>query len=463
MTNNSDYQNRIVELAKDILLLSRNSLLVNLRFLDVALSQFELIPQSEDAFLTDGKNLLYNPKLVLKKYKEEKERPIRDYLHVVLHCVFQHMYGAINLNKDVWNLACDIAVEATIIALGLQVTIVKRQDEQNAVICELKKKVGNLTAEKIYRHLLDHENNEEIFRLSKLFFVDSHEIWYLTIEQINIYIAKVSGSGVANDGNTNHSSARERDGASTELSGSSQADTWKNISERMQIEIESFYKSRGNIPGNMMQNLNAVNREKYDYSDFLRKFAVRGEVMKVNDEEFDYIYYTYGLQIYKKLPLIEPLEYKEVKRIKEYVIAIDTSGSVVGEEVQAFLTKTYNILKSTESYFSRINLHIIQCDAEIQEHVKITTQDEFDAWIRNMRIRGLGGTDFRPVFSLVDKLINTHEFFNLKGLIYFTDGFGVFPEIKPSYETAFIFVNDNYENPLVPSWAIKLVLQKDEL
>ena len=65
MTNNSDYQNRIVELAKDILLLSRNSLLVNLRFLDVALSQFELIPQSEDAFLTDGKNLLYNPKLVL--------------------------------------------------------------------------------------------------------------------------------------------------------------------------------------------------------------------------------------------------------------------------------------------------------------------------------------------------------------------------------------------------------------
>ena len=48
MTNNCDYQNRIVELAKDILLLSRNSLLVNLRFLDVALSQFELIPQSED-------------------------------------------------------------------------------------------------------------------------------------------------------------------------------------------------------------------------------------------------------------------------------------------------------------------------------------------------------------------------------------------------------------------------------
>ena len=106
-----------------------------------------------------------------------------------------------------------------------------------------------------------------------------------------------------------------------------------------------------------------MNREKYDYTEFLRKFAVRGEVMKINDEEFDYIFYTYGLKLYEKMPLIEPLEYKEVKRIREFVIAIDTSGSVVGEEVQAFVQKTYNVLKSTESFFSKINLHIIQCDA----------------------------------------------------------------------------------------------------
>lgn len=32
----------------------------------------------------------------------------------------------------------------------------------------------------------------------------------------------------------------------------------------------------------------------------------------------------------------------------------------MGEQVQAFLQKTYNILQSTESFFSRINVHIIQ-------------------------------------------------------------------------------------------------------
>ena len=157
------------------------------------------------------------------------------------------------------------------------------------------------------------------------------------------------------------------------------------------------------------------------------------------------------------MPLIEPLEYKEVKRIKEFVIAIDTSGSVAGELVQSFVQKTYNILKSTESFFSKINLHIIQCDADIQEHIKITSQEEFDTYIKTMQIKGLGGTDFRPVFDEVDELIHNKEFTNLKGLIYFTDGYGLFPIKKPDYDVACVFVNDGYEIPEVPSWVIKLI------
>jgi predicted metal-dependent peptidase len=163
------------------------------------------------------------------------------------------------------------------------------------------------------------------------------------------------------------------------------------------------------------------------------------------------------------MPLIEPLEYKEVKRIKEFVIAIDTSGSTSGELVQTFLQKTYNILKSTESFFTKINLHIIQCDADIQEDAKITSQEEFDNYIKTMKIRGLGGTDFKPVFTYVDELIKNKEFSNLKGLIYFTDGFGDFPCRKPDYETAFVFIDDDCNNYDVPPWAIKLILKPDEI
>lgn len=183
----------------------------------------------------------------------------------------------------------------------------------------------------------------------------------------------------------------------------------------------------------------------------------------MNEDEFDYIYYTYGLEHYDNMPLIEPLEYKEVKRIKEFVIAIDTSGSVVGEEVQMFLQKTFNILMQEDAYFARVNIHIIQCDAEIQEHIVITNRDDFKAYLKSMKIRGLGGTDFRLVFRYVDQLIREKTFRNLKGMIYFTDGYGTFPKHKPPFTTAFVFVEEGYEIPAVPPWAIKLVLQHEDI
>ena len=206
-----------------------------------------------------------------------------------------------------------------------------------------------------------------------------------------------------------------------------------------------------------------MNRERYDYTSFLKKFAVYGETLTVNDEEFDYIYYTYGLKLYGNMPLVEPLEYKEVRRIKEFVIAVDTSASTSGELVQRFLQKTYNILKSSESYFARVNIHIIQCDAAIQEHVKISSEEELDSYIGTMSIKGLGGTDFRPVFSLVDRLAEEGELTDLKGLIYFTDGRGVFPARKPDYETAFVFLDNEYNDPEVPPWAIRIVLQNEDV
>jgi predicted metal-dependent peptidase len=163
------------------------------------------------------------------------------------------------------------------------------------------------------------------------------------------------------------------------------------------------------------------------------------------------------------MPLVEPLEYREVRRIKEFVIAVDTSASTSGELVQRFLQKTYNILKSSESYFTRVNIHIIQCDAAIQEHVKISNEEELDSYIGTMSIKGLGGTDFRPVFSLVDRLAEEGELTDLKGLIYFTDGRGVFPARKPDYETAFVFLDNEYNDPEVPPWAIRIVLQNEDV
>ena len=463
--------NKAVKLAEDILRLSRNTLLVNLRFLDMALSMLSPHVVWESTLLTDGKELYYNPRHLLASYKAEKEMPVRNYLHVVMHCVFRHMFTGPSIYRTYWDLACDVAVECVISELGLSAAASSREKLQQDYLNELKGKLKTVTAEKVYSHLVQTQPKPTaVADLGKLFCADDHSIWYMTSDEKAASLG-LSGnstkdnndnSGSGGNGNENTEGGEEQNNDITE-SRQALIEAWKGISERMQTDMETFSKQKGDAAGGMMQNLREVNREKYDYTAFLKKFAVMGEVMKINDDEFDYIFYTYGLKLYKKVPLVEPLEYKDAKRIREFVIAIDTSGSTSGELVQKFVQKTYNILKSTESFFSKINLHIIQCDAEIQEHVKITNQVEFDRYISAMEIHGLGGTDFRPVFTLVDKLIEQREFTNLKGLVYFTDGYGDFPARKPNYETAFVFVDDEYNNPNVPPWAIKLVLQKDEI
>ena len=448
---NEEQQKQLDKLARDVLILSRNTLLVNLRFLDSALSQFKLLAY-DGSLATEGRHICYNPIEILKRYKNEKEASVRDYLHLVMHCIFRHMFMNPNLDRPCWDLACDIATEYSITELGLKSAAARREALQTKVFAELKQEIKNITAEKIYRYYLDKGLSAvEMAQLRGLFYADDHFLWYATASEL----AAVIGSNGDGDNDEENDSS---EGATQSLS-----EAWREISEKIQTDLETFSKQQGDKAGGLMQNLSAVNREKYDYTAFLKKFAVLGEAMKINDDEFDYIFYTYGLKMYEKIPLIEPLEYKEVKRIKEFVIAIDTSGSVSGELVQTFVQKTYNILKSTESFFSKINLHIIQCDADIQEHVKITTQEEFDKYLKTMKIHGLGGTDFRPVFEFTQKLIDEKEFTNLKGLIYFTDGYGTFPAKKPDFDAAFVFIDDEYNNPDVPPWAIKLVLQKDEI
>jgi len=464
-------------IAKEILILNRNTLLVNLRFLDAALSRFTFIPIKKSTMGTNGRFFLYNPRYIIINYKTEEAKMTRDYLHLVFHCVFQHMYGAVNLDRNLWNLCCDMAVENVISGLNVHPVATKREIQQKKELDKIKEDEKLITAEKLYNYFQTNDFSENKLELLRQLFVsDDHECWYWTEEEIlaaggqfqKSYGASLpngNGYGAATgNGKGSNTVTGNSNGSNTAASSRTAcASDWKDISNRMQMELENFVKNRGDDAGNLMQNLKEVNREKYDYASFLKKFAVNTEVMKTNDDEFDYIFYTYGLKLYDKMPLIEPLEYKDAKRIREFVIAIDTSGSVIGEEVQSFVQKTYNILKSTESFSSKINLHILQCDAKVQEHIKITSQEEFDQYIKTMSIKGLGGTDFRPVFQTVDELIENKEFTNLKGLIYFTDGYGIFPNKKPDYETAFVFVNDDNESVDVPPWAIKLVLKRTEL
>ena len=298
------------------------------------------------------------------------------------------------------------------------------------------------------------------------FYADDHEIWY----------SEDNGDGDSEGGepdpdkdpknNNNRRQQQEMQDGGKPLEDNQrkqQEKQWRDISRKIQVDMETMSKEAGEEQGGMLLELQELHRERYDYTQFLRKFAVMGEELAVNDDEFDNIYYTYGLELYGDLPLIEPLEYREVKRIRDFVIAIDTSASTSGDLTQRFLQKTFNVLKSSETFFTKVNIYVVQADVAVTSVTQIKDIEDVDKIVAGLDLKGKGGTDFRPVFQYVNELVKEQKFNRLKGIIYFTDGYGPFPQSRPKYDSAFVFIRREHEDPQVPPWAIKGVLDEEEL
>lgn len=418
----------IQALAKEVVTLARDHILMNLRFLDVAL--WRLTPMSRPGLFgvaADDSHFYYDPVFLLRRYRVEKAYPTRALLHSLLHCVFFHSFGYTRLDMRSWDLACDMAVESVVLSLNVPDMACKDDPKRREKLSFYEKEAYGLTAEKLYKYLKHFPLLEEEYeQLQQLFAMDLHEAWEIRTEQETI------------------------------------PDIWKKISERVKADLKSFSGQQTKTQS-MEANLEEATRERYDYATFLRKFAVRGEDIKVNEDEFDYIYYTYGLDHYGNMPLVEPLEYSEVHKVREFVIAIDTSASCRGRIVRAFLRQTYALLTAQDTFFHKSNIHIIQCDSQVQSDTRITCDSEFEDYMRNGKLTGFGSTDFRPVFQYVNQLVESREFENLKGVLYFTDGYGIYPEHKQDYDVAFVFLDEDERRAPVPPWAIKVVLDSEAL
>ena len=426
-----DINEQLEQIGKKILVIARNDLYLKMRFFDVALSSYAFVMDGACVSIgTDGKNLYFNPLVVGQLFEKDRVLLNRLYLHTVLHGLFCHMIRPAGLSEKMYDLSCDIVTESMIDSMRFP--SVKRAPSwlRKQVYETLGKKIHTLTPLRVYRELHAMKLNEqELLKLSQEFRLDSHGYWP--------------------DPNDKESQMQMED-------------YWKEIREKSQTDLETFSKEEAQSAGHLVDSLRVKNREVIDYRTFLRKFAVLREEVKVDPETFDYVFYTYGLSYYGNMPLIEPQEFTEEIKIEDFVIVIDTSLSTSGRAVRKFLEQTYAVLSETNSFFRKVNIHIIQCDDKVETDRKITTKEELNDYMEHLDLVGEGGTDFRPAFSYVDQLLAAHAFGNLKGLLYFTDGQGIFPKKRPPYETAFIFLKEDYEEVNVPAWAMKLVIDIDD-
>ncbi len=422
---------RLDALGRQILLAARDELYMGMRFLDVALCSFEYIMDATiSPFGTDGRVIYFHPQHLGGMYRANRIEVNRGYLHMVMHCIFRHFLKGDPKDKY-WDLSCDIAVER--IVDGFYHRSVRRSKSllRRETYRKLESAKKVLNAERIYALLKQWKlTNKEFDKLVQEFYVDDHKYW------------------MSEDSNKKPQPDLEQN--------------WKNIEEQMETDLETFSKEASEQSGDLLGQIKIENREKYDYKSFLKKFAVMREEIGVDLDTFDYSFYSYGLRLYGNMPLIEPQETKEVKRIDDFVVVIDTSMSCSKELTKKFLEETYSVLSEQNSFLKKVNVHILQCDEKVHSDVKITTKEELKFYMENLELYGQGGTDFRPAFAYVDELLERGEFQQLKGFIYFTDGYGIYPKKMPPYKTAFVFMQEDYQDRDVPPWAMKLILYEDE-
>ncbi|MDO5145910.1 MAG: VWA-like domain-containing protein [Eubacteriales bacterium] len=414
-----------------ILELVRNELYLDFRYLDMALSSLVFSPKEElKTIATDGASLFFSREQILRVFKNNPLFLNRTYLHSVLHCIFRHLWMRKNREPVLWNIACDIAVEQVIDSFDKNSTKRALSLVRSRYYEHLKKEKIPVTAAAVYRDLLSVTDPEEQLELQLEFYTDDHRFW-------------------------------PRD-ASSSLSSEAIGKQWEKIGRRASKDIEL----RGNQSSSALSSVTsqiALGKSRRSYQEFLKKFTVLQEELHCNYDEFDLNYYTYGLQIYQNMPLIEPLETREVKKISEFVIVIDTSYSTDGLLVRRFLRETFRIITQRDSFFKKSHIRILQCDNQVRSDTVITSESDIERLLQNFSLIGGGGTDFRPAFAYVDKLLSQGTLRHLKGLLYFTDGQGIYPARRPPYDTAFLFMGDaDAVRPVAPVWAMVMHLNEED-
>ena len=418
--------------AEDILELTRDELALTVKYLGTALRRFTLACRpGTNRIATDCDTLFFDPVRVIAAYREDPCGLQRTYLHTVLHCLLGHPFRASGKEETLWDFCADLEAESILAELPLPADTDPRAVRRDALLFELEQKIPLLTAEFLYAHYRETRiEPSDLAEPAAWFYRDDHRFWHETGIQ----------------------APPERDPSGEGQRAGGLQEEWSRIlkmeSEQTRSKPESFPEAlTQRMPDRMVYKENR-------YDAFLKRFAVTDEELREDPDAFDVGLYSYGLRLYGNMPLIEPLEYRETEKIKEFVIALDTSGSCRGEPIRAFLTRTYDIIKSAGCFSRKPLLYLLQADDRIRSCRCITCDRDLEEYLQNEKLTGFGETDFRPVFRWVEDQVRLGVLRHLRGLIYFTDGFGTFPDWAPPCESVFAFIKGNNNAAETPPWAV---------
>jgi len=374
-------------------------------FLGILAMHLDLVPVVDhrcSTACTDGRRIFFNPYFIGNQSPDER---IAILAHEIWHCGLLHFSREVGRMDDheAWNYAIDHEVNSLLQQDGFKLPY-------GAVL--YRDHVGK-SAEQIFELIF-----EKILPIEGML-VDDH------------YIGRPSGQESGGGGDQDQSGKAgplfEKDGdggISVKVDSGfiprRSDDVWKEWRANMKGAAQRC-SGRGVDYSGYAWAVQDILEPKIHWKELLRQFItpIIGSARQWLPPNRRFV--TQGLYL--------PSRRKDQEL--KIVIAIDTSGSVVGQIVQDFMSELDAIVRT----FGAFEITVIQVDQEITSVATYTHEQPFDA--REIDLKGGGGTDLNPPFQWVAENLTEPP----KALLYMTDGHGPAPFGQPNYPVLWI-LND---------------------
>lgn len=427
-----------------------------------ALNSFEFVAIKNNVNMaTDGIRIFYNPDYIIKKYQSRRMNEVEvEIAHIMMHGLLGHFEEETDFRNT--RLAW-VIMDAQVYKILKKIGVISADDDRD---------VSFQGYAPYYEALLNKRLRLKWLESKALYQMDDHRFWRQPKTE------NQTETGKKDD----EKQMQDQLPVSTKEEHKEQIkNKWKQIREvtfgmdmdTLAVEKSIYFKEEykkgeyGHEGGGEMQTVQAASKGN-SYKEILENFLVKKESCKEDLDCFDRMLYSYGLDMYKDVPLVEPGETGDDRQLNSLVIAIDTSGSCSGAIMSQFLRETYNIFQDIRESISFETIYLIQCDSVIQKVECFNSIEELED--ENVAdVCGFGGTSFVPVFERINKL-KDEENVKVDALIYFTDGYGEYPEKEPDYPVIFAMPSDgDFDDGInemlgIPKWiqCVDVVLEQEE-
>lgn len=316
---------------------------------------------------TDGERLIIDPNFAEQLKSEQEMRFL--VLHEVLHCVLEHCTRGTELNQELFNIACDIVVNSTILEMwGMDTFRVAGNPVMH--LAPNGREGREYNAEELYRMLLKQENSQfgtspDARSDAGAQTLDRHDIWQTIGQKERIRNAWNQKIGIAADACPNAAQMPQ---------------SVRTLVETLRRRSEPDWKA-------LLHDF--IQYDTHDYS-FLppdRRFSAG-----------DFFLPAYNID-------------EDQGTVHDIWVCVDTSGSVEDEQLAEAMLEIQDAIRQTG-----LTGAISFFDTRITAPEPFDTEEAF----RKIIPTGGGGTSFHVIFDYLKNHLSAQP---PRAILVFTDGY----------------------------------------